>query len=70
MEKEGINFRMEAILKDNGLIIRLMALEHFILKVGNHNMKESGGMIYIMDGELYIQKLAAGANIKVSLKMV
>ncbi len=70
MGKEGINFRMEAILKDNGLIIRLMALELFISKVGNPNMKESGGMIYIMDGELYIQKLAAGANIKASLKMV
>jgi hypothetical protein len=70
MGKEGINFRMEAILKDNGLIIRLMALELFISKVGNPNMKESGGMIYIMDGEIYIQKLAAGANIKVSLKMV
>lgn len=70
MEKEGINFRMEATFKANGLTIRLMALEHFISKVGNPNMKESGGMIYIMDGELYIRKLAAGTNIKVSLKMV
>ncbi len=70
MEKEDINFRMEATFKGNGPIIRLMALEHFISKVENPNMKESGGMIYIMDGGLYIRKLAAGTNIKVSLKMV
>lgn len=70
MEKGGINYKMEAIFKDNGLKIKLMVLELYFLKTVNLSIKGNGEMIYIMVGVLFTRKLETGTNIKDSLKMV
>jgi hypothetical protein len=70
MEKGGINYKMEAIFKDNGPKIKLMVLELYFLKTVNLSIKGNGEMIYIMVGVLFTRKLETGTNIKDSLKMV
>jgi hypothetical protein len=44
-------------------------LELYILKMENHNTKDNGEMICIMDGVPYILRMPHGLNMKVNLKM-
>lgn len=60
MEKVGMIWLMEVIIKANGVKTKSMELGNCFLKTGKYNIKVSGEMIFIMDGELYTQKHLIG----------
>lgn len=69
MERVNTTIKMAIIMMENGIKIKSMAEEFYILKMGRSNMMVNGGMTFIMDGGLFIPKLQIGAGMKESLGM-